>query len=208
MNDETVNAEEDHAVSELAKILSKGGVAAIPTETCYGLAADATNMNAVAKIYVLKGRHFSKPISVFVSDSKTAGKYFSLSEKERLLMKKFMPGPLSLVASKRKNSKLAPNLSKGSRIAFRVSSHPFVQKLVLKFGKPITATSANISGKKENYSAAGIARIFSGKIEAIVDYGKLKKNPPSTVAEVKNNKISILRKGKISEKDLQRIISP
>ena len=208
MHNEIINTKEDAAVSELVKILLKGGVAAIPTETCYGLAADATNGKAVEKIYSLKGRRFSKPVSIFVSDSKTAEKYFSLSEKERLLIKKFMPGPLTLVATKRKNSNLASNLSKSGKIAFRISSHSFVRKFVSKFGKPITATSANISGKKENYSAAEITRIFSGKIDAIVDYGNLKRNPPSTVVAMENNKIRILRKGKISEKVLQRILSP
>jgi len=194
METEIINSKDENAVISAVNILKKGGLIIYPTETCYGIGADATNLRAVRKLIRLKGRESGKFVPIIISDTKMAEKYLVLNDDIRKLMKKFMPGPLTLVAKKEK--------MKTRRLlgGFRIPFNRFAINLVKRFGKPVTATSANITGNKPIYRISKIKKVFLGKVDLIIDAGNLPKRQPSTVFDVNSRKV--LRKGKISRKEI------
>ncbi len=196
MNTKIIKNNHPSAISTAVYILAKGGIIIAPTETCYGLLADATNRKAVENVFRLKGRERTKALSVFFFDAKEAGEYVQIANIAKRLMKKYLPGPLTLILRK-KASKMAKNVSKGKTIGIRISSHPFIIALTYNFRKPITATSANLSGKREIYSIREIVRTFGGKVDLIIDGGNLKSTLPTTVVDFSGRKPKILRQGSL-----------
>ncbi len=184
------------ALSYAVKAMKKGGIIIYPTETSYGIGADATNARTVKKINRIKTRK-GKFIPIIVSDMKMAEKYIILNNDIKKLIKKFMPGPLTLVVKKRMKTK---KLLGG----FRISSNKTAVNLARKLGKPITATSANISGNKPIYKISEIKKTFMGKVDLIIDAGSLPKRKPSTVYDSYNKKI--LRQGKIKLKEINKCL--
>ncbi|MFH1257486.1 MAG: L-threonylcarbamoyladenylate synthase, partial [Candidatus Micrarchaeota archaeon] len=178
-----VTNEDTNSISEAAYVLSRAGVVIAPTETCYALLCDATNHNAVEKIFRIKGREASKSLSVFVSSPRMLDKYAVMNESAKIVAKKNIPGPLTLVLKKRKPFKLAENLSGSDTIAIRISSNLVIRKLLRSYPHPLTATSANVSGEGEIYSAREAIRIFGHLVDLIIDAGNLPKEPPSTVVD-------------------------
>jgi L-threonylcarbamoyladenylate synthase len=185
------------AVPLAVSILRKGGLVIYPTETSYGIAADATSPAAIKKINLLKKRA-GKFMPIIVSDIKMAAKYIVLNNEIKKLMKRFMPGPLTLVA-KKKNMRTARLLG-----GFRIPLNEFALKLVKSFGKPITATSANISNEPPIYGIGWIKKTFLGKVDLVIDAGNLKKRLPSTVFDAERR--VIIRKGKIKEKEIMKAL--
>jgi tRNA threonylcarbamoyl adenosine modification protein (Sua5/YciO/YrdC/YwlC family) len=182
-------------------IIKKGGVIIYPSESSYGIGCDATNSKAVRRIFKIKRRR-AKGLLIFVSDKKMAGRYAEVNSIAARLMKKFMPGPLSLVSEK----KMLPDCVSRKTIGFRISSNAFARNLVKKFGKPIVSTSANISGKSQLYKISDVISNFYGKVDMIVDYGDLPEKPLSTIFDCTTNQI--IRKGAINgEKILKAIKS-
>ena len=168
-----------------ATIIKSGGVVVYQTETCYGLAADATNRKAVEKIYKIKERPADKSIPVIVSSMSMMEKYGKVTKIVRLLAKEFMPGPLTIVTDKKN---LPDNLNPNG-VAFRISSSPVASALARLVGKPITATSANISGQPSIYDGSKASRAFDGKVEMVLDAGVLRKVKPSTYVDARSMKI-------------------
>ncbi|MEK7540279.1 MAG: L-threonylcarbamoyladenylate synthase [Patescibacteria group bacterium] len=188
------------AVRLTALALKKGHLAVIPTETSYGLAALASDKKAVGKIHRAKEQAVAKPVSIIVPSLKIAQRYGVLTKDVKKLVKKFMPGPLTLVVPAKKNAR---HLG-GKTIAFRISSNRFAHALCTKLGDAITSTSANIHGRPDTYSAKKAEKIFFGKALVVVDAGELPKRMPSTIYEVAS--VKILRKGKISEKEIKKAL--
>ncbi|MFH0970942.1 MAG: L-threonylcarbamoyladenylate synthase [Candidatus Micrarchaeota archaeon] len=184
------------AISTAVYALANGGIVIAPTETCYAMLADATNRKAVDYAYRLKGRKKTKAMSIFVYDRHMLGRYAALNRYAKKLVKKYLPGPLTLILKKRKTD-LAKNISKGGTVAIRMSPHPFIKRLLFNFMKPVTATSANISGKAEIYSSREIVSIFGGKADLIIDGGTFKKIPPTTIVDCMKKKPVVLRQGRI-----------
>lgn len=178
------------AIQKAVSILEKGGLLVYPTETCYGLGADATNKKAVAKVFRVKGRDADKKIAFAVSSLQMAKKYFRINDDAEKLVKAFMPGPLTLIV-------------KGN--SFRIPLNKFVLELIEKFGRPITATSTNISGQEPIYSTDEIISIFAGNVDLIVDAGNLPLRKVSTVFDVDSRKI--LREGQISEHEIMKFLN-
>ncbi len=174
-------------------VLRSGGVVILPTESSYGIAVDATNAAAVAKVYRLKKRSGSKFMPVIVASVAMAKKFFNLN-KAALVLCKVYPAPLTLVV-KQKQGKLSSNISADGTVAFRVPKNKFCRDVSHRLGRPITSTSANISGKEAVFSAAEVKRLFGGKVELIVDAGNLKKWKPSTIVNCVAGKPVVLRKG-------------
>ena len=195
MKTRIINIKDKKAVSSAVAVLKKGRLVVYPTETSYGLGADATNSRALEKINRIKKRK-GKFIPIIVSDMKMAEKYLVLNNDIKKLIRSLMPGPLTLIAKKKRLDKKIGG--------FRVPGNRFACNLAKRFGKPITATSANISGKKGIYRINEIIRVFSGKVELIVDSGNLPQKQPSTIFDVCSKKV--LRKGKISRKEIFRIL--
>ncbi|MFT4893133.1 MAG: L-threonylcarbamoyladenylate synthase [Candidatus Nanohaloarchaea archaeon] len=182
------------------KAIEKGGAVIFPTETAYGIAADATKRDAVEKVYEMKQRPRSKGLTAIVYSMEQAEKYSNLSEDEKRTVEDFMPGPLTLVAEKKDN--IPDNLN--SDFAFRISSSETARELTEN--TPITATSANISGKETSYSVEDISEELRQKADYIIDVGELEDGPTSTIAEVNNSELVIHRKGPVKRSEIEKVL--
>jgi len=191
---EKINAKSPstRTIKKAARIIKSGGLVIYPTETCYGLAADATNARAVRKVFTVKDRPTGKPLPIIVSSARMMEKYGKMTRLVRALAGKFMPGPLTIVTDKKKT---VPKILNPDSIAFRISSHKIASKLALAAAGPITATSANISGRQPIYDAKNLIKVFDSRVDMILDCGKLKKVKPSTYVDARSGKI--LRRGAI-----------
>ncbi len=186
------------AVSISIEILRKSGIIIYPTETCYGIGADATSNKTIQKVIRIKQRPIDKRISVAVSSVKMAKKYFLLTKETEKLARKFMPGPLTLVV-------WGTNQGKHHQtVGFRIPDNKFILKLIRKFNKPITSTSANISNKPSLYKINDVIKTFNGKVDFIIDAGNLPRRKPSTVFDTISCKV--LRKGSVSEKEIKKVL--
>jgi len=184
------------------EILAQGGIVAHATETCYGLACDLTNPKAVEKLFQIKERAFDQPVSALFPTIEEAKKFVEWNDEAEKLAREFLPGPLTLILPLLKTAptlfvQLITNNQQptNSTIGIRVSSHPLATELALRFGKPISTTSANIHGQPNTYSAEEIVTQFEGKVvqpDLLIDSGVLPKIPPSKVIVVGTN--IILRK--------------
>ncbi len=187
-------------IEEAKKIIEDGGVVVFPTETAYGLAADALDQDAVEKVYEAKQRPRSKGLTAIVDSLETAERYAKLSETEKKIVEEFMPGPITLVSEKKDN--VPDNLNED--FAFRVSSGNVASKLA-EVG-PITATSANVSGESTSYSVDDISEELLEKVDGVIDRGELSDGPTSSIVEVNNSDIVIHRKGPVSRADLEEVL--
>lgn len=188
------------------KALTRGQVIVFPTETFYGLGADALNPDAVERIVALKGRNPDSPIAVVVADQRMLPQVASavppLAQK---LIDRFWPGPLTLILQARVGLP-APLLNREGKIGVRVSSHPLAMRLTRELGRPLTATSANPSGKEPARTIQEARNYFARQIEVFVDGGVLAGKTGSTVAEVIEGKLRIIREGEISAEELKKWI--
>jgi len=197
-------------INEIVKVLKSGGLVIMPTETVYGAFVDATNSQAVKKLTAYKARPFGKPYSIAVSDQKMAEKYVFLNNNAKNLYKNFLPGPLTIVSKGK--GRVAPGVeSEEGTLGIRIPDYPLVLKIIKKYGKPLTATSANASYKKRPYKIADILDNLSQKqktlIDLIIDAGTLPKNEPSTVIDTTIDDPAVLRQGKIKFKGKTEILS-
>ena len=193
------------------KYLKAGKAVVYPTDTAYGLGVDATNVEAVRRLYKIKGRSFKKPVHVIVKNLSIAQKLAIFGNAAEKLFKKFMPVPLTLVSESRiLNMEYGRMLSAGTgTICVRMPDNRFALELSRKFGKPITATSANISGGKTPYTIQDTLSQFQDKKnqpDLYIDAGKLPSKKPSTVVGLGSGQIKILRKGPIGLRRIQTAI--
>ena len=183
--------------------LGRGEVIVFPTETLYGLGADALNFAAVEKVFQLKGRDPSQPFPVLVSGpSMLESLVEQIVPLAEILMGRFWPGPLTLVLPAR-DAIPRPLVNSTGGIGVRISSHPVAQEIVKKLGRPLTATSANPSGQPGARTVAEARAYFSGEIDIFVEGGPSASRTGSTVAAVEGNKIRILRAGEIAKSELE-----
>jgi L-threonylcarbamoyladenylate synthase len=186
--------------------LRRGKPIVFPTETLYGLGADALNVAAVEKIFQLKGRDSNNPIPVLVADNTMLRALVAeVSPRAEQLMASFWPGPLTLVLPARKDLP-RPLLNSTGGIAVRISSQPIATALVKALGRPLTATSANPSGKIPARTVEQATKYFAGQIEIFVDGGELTSKIGSTVAEISGDTLKIIRSGEIGKTQLQRVV--
>lgn len=186
-------------ITEACAALSRGELVVYPTETCYGIAADATNHVAVTKLLSYKGdRH--RQVAIAVSDRSMAEKYVSLNEMASNLYQEFLPGPITVISDSLHAVDHRLESATGT-LGVRLPNYPFTQLLIATFGSPITATSANTSGKKEPYSLADWEKYTTPDKQKMVslflDAGKLADRPTSTVVDTTLNDPAILRQGEL-----------
>jgi L-threonylcarbamoyladenylate synthase len=195
-------------LSKAVEILANGGIIAYPTETFYGLGADATNEKAIEKIFAVKGRNFKNPISLIISQADDIYPLVQdLPETAQKLMAAFWPGALTIVFLAANN--VSPLLTAGSgKIGLRVSSHPVAREIVQKLKRPLTATSANLSGAPECAKASEVAEQIGNIIDAIVDLGDTPGTKGSTIIDVTCDPPVILREGALSRKTIEKFINP
>lgn len=173
-------------ITETIKVLDSGGLVLFPTETTYGAGVDATNQTAVNKLLTYKSRREGKPLSIFVANQEMAEKYVNLTPQAQSLYSQFLPGPVTVV-SESKGIVAEGVASEFGTLGIRIPDYQLLLDLSLQYQKPITATSANASGKKRPYSIEDILSGLSAKqkslIDLVLDAGTLPKNDPSTVID-------------------------
>ena len=184
------------AIAEAARLILNGQPVAVPTETVYGLAADATNRDAVAAIYEAKGRPSFNPLIVHVSDLPTAEQIADLGSRLRDLAQQHWPGPLTLVAPLRPDGGIASLATAGlSTIAVRVPSHRAMRALLDAVGRPLAAPSANASGSISPTRAEHVLNSLGGRIPLIIDDGPCAGGIESTIVAESGGELRLLRPG-------------
>ena len=186
------------AIEAAAALIATGQPVAVPTETVYGLAADATNGAAVASIYAAKGRPSFNPLIVHVETIEAAEKIAHFSDQARVLAKAHWPGPLTLVLPVREGSGIASLVTAGlSTIAIRMPAHLAMQALLKAVGKPLAAPSANASGSISPTCAEHVMNSLSGRIPMIIDGGACSVGLESTIVAVDADGLRLLRPGPV-----------
>lgn len=184
-------------IERAVKYLVDGQVIVYPTETIYGLGADALDRKAVKRIYDLKSRDYGLPISILVSDLRMLRTVVSnVPDRALSLMRKFWPGPLTILFQA---SDIIPKgfVTNTGKVGIRISSHPVASALVERFGKPITTTSANLSGFPPSLSVKHVQKYFGDRILCVIDGGVCEPSRGSTVVDVADETMRIIREGAI-----------
>jgi len=186
----------DDSLAEAAQLILAGGVVAVTTETVYGLAADATRPEAVARIYQAKGRPSFNPLIIHVPDLQSAERIAQLSGRLRELAEQHWPGPLTLVAPRREDSGVASLATAGlATVAVRVPRHPAMQALLRAVGRPLAAPSANTSGSISPTRAKHVLKSLGGRIPLIIDAGPSAGGIESAIVTEVEGELRLLRPG-------------
>ncbi len=186
------------AIAEAARLIAEGLPVAVPTETVYGLAADATDEDAVGRIYEAKGRPSFNPLIVHVRDLAQAEEIGVFSEASRSAALAYWPGPLTLVVPRRPESGIAEAATAGlPTIALRSPSHPIMQALLAAAGKPLAAPSANASGGISSTSCDHVVKTLWGWIPLVIDGGRTELGIESTIVSFVGEHVRLLRPGPI-----------
>jgi L-threonylcarbamoyladenylate synthase len=192
--------------SAAVRVLKGGGVIVFPTETLYGLGADALDNAAVEKVFQLKGRDPRSPIPVLVADQEMLHTLVAqVPATAQKLIDRYWPGPLTLVLPGQKNIP-KPLCNPAGGVGVRISSQPIATLLVNELGRPLTATSANPSGKEPARTLQEAKTYFAGRVELFVDGGALTSKSGSTVVEVMEDSIKIIREGELSASELRQVL--
>lgn len=201
------------ALAEAVGVLATGGVVAFPTETSYGLAIDPTNMTALRRLFVLKGRSRTKSLPLVAADIAQVKRIASLKGAAAKLGAYFWPGPLTIITSARKGP--YARLAKDGTVAIRVPGATWARALAAAYGRPITATSANFTGETPCFSGTEVRRMFgngnggrNGSPDLLLDAGVLPERAASTIIKVKGSSIEIRREGPVTLADIQDVIGP
>jgi L-threonylcarbamoyladenylate synthase len=193
-------------MAESARVLAAGGLVAFPTETVYGLGADATNAAAVARVYQAKGRPAFNPLISHVTGLDEARRIGSFDAPATALAKAFWPGPLTLVVPKMRGCTVAEIATAGlDTIAIRVPAHPVARAILAAFDRPVVAPSANLSGHVSPTLAAHVESDLSGRIDLIVDGGPVKVGVESTVVGCFDAPM-LLRPGGLPRQEIERVL--
>ena len=200
-NPSILSASTDCAVA----ILRSGGVIALPTDTLYGISANALDADAASKVFTVKGREEFSPLPIFVSDADDIFHYGrNVPDSAVRLAELFWPGKLTIVV--RKSERISSVVSGGlDTLGMRVPDHPVPREIVRKFGAPITATSANVSGKPPLTAASDVVAELGSRLQLVFDGGALSPSLPSTVIDVTANPPRILREGAVSPSRIEKL---
>ena len=197
-------------IQKAASVIKKGGLVVYPSDTVYILAVDPNNETAVKKLLAFKNRWVGKAISIAVLDKKMAEDYVTLSPNAENIYANLLPGPFTIVSEGK--HVVAPGIeAENGTLGIRIPDNKNIHDLVEAVGGPVTATSANLSGRTPNYSIQSFLRPLSKKklvmIDMIVDAGKLPRNKPSTVIDATESEVKVLRRGDLVTTNATTIIS-
>jgi L-threonylcarbamoyladenylate synthase len=188
----------DESIAEAARLILAGEPVAVPTETVYGLAADATNAAAVARIYEAKGRPSFNPLIVHVRDIRAAREIGEFDEAALALANEHWPGPLTLVVPLRQDARIASIVTAGlPSVGVRVPDHAAMQALLTACGRPLAAPSANSSGSISPTRAAHVVKSLGGRIPLVIDGGPTRRGIESTIVAATGGPLRLLRRGPI-----------
>ena len=190
-------------IARAAALIARGQPVAVPTETVYGLAADARDADAVARIYAAKGRPDFNPLIVHVPDLAAAERLGRFGAAERALAARFWPGPLTLVVPRAQECPVASIATAGlDTIALRVPGHRAMQALLAATGAPLAAPSANASGRVSPTKAAHVLASLDGRVALVIDDGACPHGVESTIARVYDGAVEMLRPGPVTTEAL------
>ncbi len=187
-------------VNKALAVLRQGGVVVYPTETAYGLGTDATNLHNVARLASIKKRGANAPFSIIVSSLAMAEQYCQFSTTAKRIVGEHWPGPLTIIASTKSTNGLSEHCVRHGTVALRISSHPVANMLVRRLGRPLIATSANISGQPTCYSINTVRRQFGRQLlqpDYFLDDGVLPRRKPSTIVSISGGRVKVVRQGGI-----------
>lgn len=209
-----VQTGDEAGIARASNLIRQGDLVAIPTETVYGLAGDATNDLAIARIYEAKARPRFNPLIVHVLDRDAAATHAVLSENAERLAARFWPGPLTLVLQRRTDCRVSRLASAGlDTIAMRAPAHPVARAVLQKSGVPLAAPSANPAGRLSPTEAAHVAAMLGDRVALILDGGPCRYGIESTVIDVSGGDAALLRVGAIAADEIethlgQRLAAP
>ncbi len=189
-------------LEEIASLINNNKVIVFPTETVYGIGTNGLDRNAIEKLYKIKERTFSKPITLLVSSYEMICSVANIiSPLEKKIISNFFPGPVTLILNKKK---IVPNIltANTDTVGVRMPDNELILKLIEYCKVPIATSSANISGFPASIDVEDIYNCFKDKVDLYIDGGKSRIGVPSTVVKVENNDIKILREGIITKKDI------
>jgi L-threonylcarbamoyladenylate synthase len=194
------------ALRAAARVLADGGLVAFPTETVYGLGADATNPAAIARLYQAKGRPSFNPLIAHVGDLAAARQIAAFDAAATVLAEAFWPGPLTLVLPKTPDCPVAELATAGlETIAIRIPAHPLAREILRGFGRPVAAPSANLSGHVSPTTAAHVQSDLAGRIDLIVDGGPVAIGVESTIVGCFEAPM-LLRPGGVPREEIERVL--
>ena len=197
------------AIGRAAALLRAGRLVAFPTETVYGLGADATSDAAVRAIYAAKGRPADNPVIAHVADADAARREAAFDHRAERLAERFWPGPLTLVLPRRRDSRLSPVAGAGlATVALRVPAHPVALALMRAVGRPVAAPSANPSGRLSPTTARHVADGLGGRVAMILDAGPCPLGLESTVVDLSGPTPRLLRPGGAPSEAIEAAIGP
>lgn len=190
LNDEN----EEEVIEKTVLALKQGKLIILPTDTVYGISSDAMNKEAVRKIYKLKNRDFSKPCNILACNIEMVENVTkNISKKEKEMLEKY---PVTIIL--KKNDVILDIVTAGKNtIGVRIPNNSFLLKVIERFGKPIVSTSLNLSGEKEKTNLDNLQEEFKNNIDLIIDAGEAKEKNASTIIQIENEKIKVLRQGTV-----------
>jgi len=198
---EVITASDD-AIKKAAEYLREGGVVISPTDSVYGIFCDATNEEAVSRIYSIKGRDDSKPLQVAVL-KRDAGKYAVLSREAEKIVEHFWPGDVNIVVQKRG---LIPDFVCGETVCLTCHRNRVASRLAELSHKPLISTSANLSGRPPATWAGELAELLVNDVDMVLDGGATHNRRPNTILDLTAKPVRVLRQGHVSEEEINKIL--
>lgn len=199
----SINEKElDNCIEEI----KNGGIVIFPTETVYGIGTNAFCEESVRKIYEIKNRPDEKPLSILLNNKEQIGKYAIISNDiERKIIENFMPGPITIILERKKGilDYVAPEKN---TIGIRIPDNNIILEILGKLDLPMVAPSANISGEPSAIELKDILEVFKDKVDICIDGGKCEISKSSTIVQVIDNKIQIIRQGKITLEEIESVL--
>ncbi|MFA6250588.1 MAG: L-threonylcarbamoyladenylate synthase [Candidatus Shapirobacteria bacterium] len=206
----TIKSRGNKVIEKTVEVIKNGGLVVFPSDTVYGLFVDATNQKAVEKLLAFKDRWTGKAISVAVRDKKMAGDFVEITDQVNNIIDNLLPGPFTIIAPGK--HKVAKGIeAENGTLGIRMPDYEPIKKLVRLVGRPVTATSANLSGRRPHYSIESFLKTLSKRkremIDLLVDGGKLPRNLPSTVIDASLPSLKVLRRGDVVVDGAKSIIT-
>lgn len=197
----------ENELDNCIEVLRNGGIVIFPTETVYGIGTNAYCEKSVEKIYEIKERPEEKPLSILVSNVNEISKYAIINNSmEEQIIKNFMPGPITIILEKR--PEVFNYITSGKNtIGIRIPNNKIILKILEALKLPIVAPSANISGHPSGIELNEILPDFENKVDICIDGGKSELSESSTIVQVVDNEIKVLRQGKILKQDIENILN-
>ena len=194
----------DEELDEIVSVLKAGELIVYPTDTLYGIGADPFNESSVKKVFLAKSRPFDMPLSIAVSNEKMMESVAVLNDNARKLIRAFLPGALTILLTRKPS---IPDIltSGANQVGIRIPDHPLAIRIIDRFG-PITSTSANLHSHKDPIDSKLPLKDLKDTVKICIDCGKTVRAEPSTIVDVSDGTVEVIRKGAISQEEIENAV--